>query len=299
MAVERAETKPTKVNIVRVGEIEIGKEGKPPVLIIGPCAVENRRQLKAAFATAKYITKTTGLEVILRGGTKKPRTNWESPQGLGLEALEMMIEMKTRYQIPIATEILSELDVESYLPHVDLGWIGACNGCNYELLKAIAQASVKYGVPLMLKRAMNAKLPKWIGAAEYLTHVWGQDPQVLLCERGVDSNPLDQQSSRVLDLEGMVEASKITGAPVCADVSHGTYMENRVIWAMLAAREFAHAIMFEYHPWPDKAISDQRHQLNLKKAVTAARQIADPTVSLGDVYQKTKGWVNWPSNIRP
>ena len=69
---------------VTVGDVKIGF-GLPPVLLAGPCAVENEEQIEQTAAEVKALGAT-----FLRGGAYKPRTSPHSFQGHGSKALSWL-----------------------------------------------------------------------------------------------------------------------------------------------------------------------------------------------------------------
>src|SRR5471030_698400 len=72
--------------VVRVGSHAlIG--GAELTVIAGPCSVENRAMINATAAAVRHAGAT-----ILRGGAFKPRSSPYSFQGLGNEALQMLVE---------------------------------------------------------------------------------------------------------------------------------------------------------------------------------------------------------------
>src|SRR5438874_2567028 len=79
------------------GEISIG--GTELAIIAGPCSVESREQ---AFAIAECVHRA-GVR-FFRAGAYKPRTSPYSFQGLGLEGLKILAEIRERYGLKIVTE---------------------------------------------------------------------------------------------------------------------------------------------------------------------------------------------------
>ena len=65
-------------SIVKVGDAVIG--GPDPVVMAGPCSVEDEEQM---VATAKAVKKAGA--TVLRGGAYKPRTSPYSFRGMGLD----------------------------------------------------------------------------------------------------------------------------------------------------------------------------------------------------------------------
>ncbi len=91
--------------VVEVAGVKVG--GGEMIMIAGPCAVESWDQVMAA---AKAVKEAGGS--ILRGGCFKPRSSPYSFQGLGYEALEMLVEAGKAYGLPVVTEVLSPDDVD-------------------------------------------------------------------------------------------------------------------------------------------------------------------------------------------
>src|SRR5437763_9057605 len=104
--------------VVRVGDGAFG--GPECVIIAGPCAVESREQI---FAAARAV-KDAGAR-LLRGGAFKPRTSPYSFQGLHLEGLQLLQEVREEVGIGTVTEVIDPHDVEAVAAHVDMLQIGA------------------------------------------------------------------------------------------------------------------------------------------------------------------------------
>jgi 3-deoxy-7-phosphoheptulonate synthase len=82
-------------------QVIIGGSNTTPVVIAGPCAVENREQL---LNTALAV-KAAGAQ-ILRGGAFKPRTSPYQFQGLGIEGLHYLKEARELTGLPVITEVM-------------------------------------------------------------------------------------------------------------------------------------------------------------------------------------------------
>jgi 3-deoxy-7-phosphoheptulonate synthase len=118
--------------VVHVGSVAIGA-GRP-VVIAGPCSVESYGQL---LATAEAV-KSAGA-AILRGGAYKPRTSPYDFQGLGVEALEILSQVRDETGLPVVSEVVSTDEVEMVAEHVDMLQVGARNMQNFALLKRLGQ----------------------------------------------------------------------------------------------------------------------------------------------------------------
>jgi 3-deoxy-7-phosphoheptulonate synthase len=239
---------PSERTVVHVGTVAIG--GGRPAVMAGPCSVESYEQV---LATAEAV-KSAGA-TILRGGAYKPRTSPYDFQGLGLEALEILRQVRAETGLPVVSEVLSTDDIEMVAEHVDMLQVGARNMQNFALLKRLGQLRK----PVLLKRNPAATVKEWLLAAEYL--LAGGNTQVVLCERGIRS--YDPQLRNTLDLAGLALARQLSHLPVVADPSHGTGRSD-LIPAMCRAALAAGAdgLIIEVHPDPATALSDGPQSLD-------------------------------------
>src|SRR5207237_740698 len=84
-------------------------------IIAGPCSVEGREML---LETARGVGRAGA--GALRGGAFKPRTSPYAFQGLGLEALRWLAEVRRETGLPVVTEALDPRQVELVAEHVDV-----------------------------------------------------------------------------------------------------------------------------------------------------------------------------------
>src|SRR5271166_503719 len=218
---------------VHVGRVCFG--GPQRVVIAGPCAVESFEQ---TLAVARAV-KAAGAE-MLRGGAFKPRTSPHDFQGLGLEGLKILREVRRETGLPIVTEVMDTRLVETVSEYADMLQIGSRNMQNYPLLIEAG----KSGKPVLLKRGMAASLCEWLGAAEYVAKEGNLD--IVLCERGIKAFPAGEYSRNVLDLSVVPAVKEQTFLPLIVDPSHATGVANMVEAASCAAIEFgSHGLLIE------------------------------------------------------
>ena len=234
--------------MVTVGDVVFG-EGKP-VIIAGPCAIENREQY---FAVAQEVKKR-GIR-ILRGGAYKPRTSPHAFQGLGEEGLELIREVKRELRMIIVTEAMDTETVDDVADVCDIIQIGARNMTNFSLLKKVG----KIGKPVLLKRGFMSTINEFVHAAEYITKE-GND-QVILCERGIRT--FETHTRNTLDLSAVPILKTLTTHPVIVDPSHSTG-RNELVTPMTKAALAAGAdgVIVEVHPNPRKALCDGLQSLD-------------------------------------
>jgi 3-deoxy-7-phosphoheptulonate synthase len=241
--------------------------GTDPVIIAGPCAIENQQQL---LSTARAI-KEAGA-TILRGGAFKPRTSPYQFQGLGIEGLHLLAEAREETGLPIITEVMEPAMVDEVAQYADILQIGARNMQNFPLLRAAGQHHKQ--LPVLLKRGLSATIDEWLLAAEYL--VAAGNPNVILCERGIRS--YDPQTRNVLDLTCIPLLRNLTHLPIIVDPSHATGRRELVppmSRAAIAAE--ADGLLIETHLDPDNALCDGRQSITpeqLEKIVYETKALA-------------------------
>ncbi len=229
--------------IVRVGDVEIG-EGKRPIVVAGPCAVESEEQI---LRTARAVKKA-GAD-LLRGGAFKPRTGPHTFQGLREEGLRLLVKAREETGLPIVTEVMSPETVGLVAESADLMQIGARNMQNFDLLREVGRSRK----PVLLKRGMSATLEEFLAAAEYI--LAEGNPHVILCERGIRT--FETATRNTLDLSIVPLIKEISHLPVMVDPSHATGKRSLVSPMSKAALVCgAHGVLVEVHPEPEKALSD-------------------------------------------
>ncbi|WP_353096749.1 bifunctional 3-deoxy-7-phosphoheptulonate synthase/chorismate mutase [Tissierella praeacuta] len=221
-------------------------------IIAGPCAIENYEQMDDI---GKFLS-SLGVR-ILRGGVFKPRTSPKSFQGLGLEGLEILNEIKLKYNLKVISEIMDPRDIEKTQDSIDIIQIGSRNMQNFSLLREVG----KTHKPVMLKRGMSATIEEWIMAAEYIRMEGNEE--IILCERGIRT--FEDYTRNTLDLMSVPILKKRTDYPIFVDPSHGTGRRELVHPASKAAKALeADGVIVEIHPNPDKALSDGFQSLDFE-----------------------------------
>ena len=244
---------------VKVGDAVIG--GPNPVIMAGPCSVEDEEQM---VSTAKAV-KSAGA-TILRGGAFKPRTSPYSFRGMGLDGLKLLHTAKQETGLPIITEVMSPADVETVAQYADILQIGARNMQNYPLLDEVGAVDK----PVMVKRGLAAPYEEWLLAAEYV--MAAGNSRVMLCERGIRA--FEQFTRFTLDVAAIPVIQRLSHLPIIADPSHSTgkwYLVTPVALAAVAAG--AHGLLIEVHPNPDLAKCDGAQSLTFENFRSLMEQV--------------------------
>ncbi len=234
--------------IISLGDLIIG--GDTPIVIAGPCAVENEEQI---IETANLV-KSHGVK-LMRGGAFKPRTSPYSFAGLGEEGLRLLAKAREITGLRVVTEVLDAIDVPLVAEYADVLQVGSRNMQNYKLLKAVG----KTNKPVLLKRGMSANLTEFLMSAEYIM-AEGND-QIILCERGIRT--FVEYSRNTLDLNVVPAIKQLSHLPIIVDPSHGTGRRDLIEpMSMAALAAGADGLIIEVHPHPDASWSDPEQALS-------------------------------------
>jgi 3-deoxy-7-phosphoheptulonate synthase len=262
---ELAHHEPT---VVEVDGRRVGGE-ETFALIAGPCTVESREQtLSVAGAVAAAGAS------MLRGGAFKPRTSPFAFQGLGVPALEILVEAREQTGLPIVTELLDAQWADAIAEHADVVQIGARNMQNYALLEVAG----KLGKPVLLKRGLSSSVDELLQAADYILKEGNED--VMLCERGIRT--FETATRFTLDLSAVPYLKLHTHLPVIVDPSHASG-DRRLVEPLsrAAAAVGADGIIVEVHDDPEVAVCDGPQALYARDFPAFAEHVAAHAKLLG------------------
>ncbi len=230
--------------IVKFAGTDASIGGRDLAIVAGPCSIESREQ---AFEIAEQVT-AAGAQ-FFRGGAYKPRTSPYAFQGLGVEALRIMAQIRERYGLRIVTEAIDSESLALVAEWADVIQIGARNMQNFSLLKKAG----KLRKPVLLKRGLSATQEEFLMSAEYIMSEGNY--QVILCERGVRT--FADHTRNTLDLSIVPAVQRLSHLPILVDPSHGTGRRDSVLpMARAAVATGCDGILVEVHNHPEKAFSD-------------------------------------------
>jgi len=230
---------------------------KRPFLIAGPCSAETEQQV---METAKQIAELDQVTVY-RAGIWKPRTRPHSFEGVGVDGLKWLREVKQETGLMVGTEVANEKHVYEALKYgIDMLWIGARTSVNPFTVQEISDALNGVDVMVLVKNPINPDLDLWIGAIERvaragITRLGAIHRGFSAYEKTVYRNQPNWQIPIEL-------RRRVPDLPIICDPSH-----------ISGAREYLHEIsqkamdlnfdglMIESHINPDKALSDSAQQV--------------------------------------
>ncbi|CAA4027861.1 Chorismate mutase I / 2-keto-3-deoxy-D-arabino-heptulosonate-7-phosphate synthase I beta, AroH/AroA I beta [Staphylococcus aureus] len=240
--------------------------------VFGPCSVESFEQVEAV---AKNLHAKG--EKFIRGGAFKPRTSPYDFQGLGVEGLKILKQIKDKYDLNVVSEIVNPNDFEVADEYLDVFQIGARNMQNFELLKEAGRTKK----PILLKRGLSATIEEFVYAAEYIASQGNQN--IILCERGIRT--YEKATRNTLDISAVPILKQGTHLPVMVDVTHSTGRKDIMLPTAKAALAVgADGVMAEGDPDPSVALSDAGQQMDLDEF----QAFYDELKPLADLYNAKK-----------
>jgi 3-deoxy-7-phosphoheptulonate synthase len=252
---------------IRVGGVPIGPDTF--TFIAGPCAVETPEQTFEAARMARNAGAT-----LLRGGAFKPRTSPYAFQGLGVEGLRILAQVRDEVGLPVVTEVTDAADVDVVAEHADMLQIGTRNMQNFGLLQAVGTA----GRPVMLKRGLTATYEEWLMAAEYIAQRGNLD--IVLCERGIRG--FEPSIRNMLDVSAVAMVQRQSHLPVIVDPSHAAGRRDLVVpLARAGMAAGADGVMVDVHPHPETALCDGAQALFGSALDELARAVSTIPAMLG------------------
>ena len=143
-----------------------GIEAKRPIVIAGPCSAETEEQV---MDTARQLAAKG--QKIFRAGIWKPRTKPGGFEGIGVEGLAWLKEVKKETGMYVSTEVATAKHVyECLKAGIDILWVGARTTANPFAVQEIADALKGVDIPVLVKNPVNPDLELWIGALERISN---------------------------------------------------------------------------------------------------------------------------------
>ena len=250
--------------------IKIGKTtfapGKRPLLIAGPCVIEGREVCLRVAEFMKKLTTKLGLPYVFKASYDKAnRSSTDSFRGLGMEeGLKILEEVKTRFEVPVLSDIHERQEVAAAAQVLDVLQIPALLSRQTSLI----QAAARTGKAVNLKKGQF--LAPWdMGNVVKKAEAAG-NRNLLITERGTCFG----YNNLVSDMRGIPIMKKF-GYPVIYDATHSVQLPGGLGAASGGDREMAiplaraalaagcDGLFLEVHPNPDKALCDAASMLPL------------------------------------
>jgi 2-dehydro-3-deoxyphosphooctonate aldolase (KDO 8-P synthase) len=253
------------VTPLKLGDITIG-DGSRFVLIAGPCVIESEAHALELAERLTDIARRMQVPFIFKASFDKAnRTSGRSFRGPGLdEGLRVLSSIKSRYDVPILTDIHEPAHAAAAAHVADVLQIPAFLCRQTDLLVAAAKTG----------RIVNIKKGQFL-APDDMKHAAAKivdagNPRVLLTERGTSFG----YHNLVVDMRAF-PMLRALGHPVVFDVTHSLQLpgggdgvtagqaEYIVPLASAGVAAGVDGVFLEVHEEPARARSDAQNALRL------------------------------------
>jgi 2-dehydro-3-deoxyphosphooctonate aldolase (KDO 8-P synthase) len=271
---------------IRMGDL-IVDPGASPILIAGPCVIENEGDTLSLAERIAGLTATQGYAFVFKASyAKDNRTASGSFRGPGMErGLRILDKVRAEVGCPVLSDVHAVTEVGAAAEVLDVVQVPAFLSRQTSLLEAVGRCG----------RAVNIKKGQFLSpdgaglAVEKVRAAGGE--HVLLTERGTTFGYHDL----VVDFRGLTRM-RAFGCPILFDVTHslqrpgglgdrsGGEPELAEAMARAAAAVPCDGLFLETHPEPSKAKSDAAAMLplaelprlleNCRRMFELAREIA-------------------------
>jgi len=246
----------------------------PPVLVAGPCALENDDLNLTVAETLAELQAKLGLRVLFKGSFDKAnRSNLDAPRGPGLDrGLARLARVRSETGLPVLTDVHEVHQVEQVGEVVDALQVPAFLCRQTDLLSAVGRTL----------KPVNIKKGQWMSAddmgratAKVCSSRGGKGTaNVAVTERGTFFGYGDL----VVDMRNFKRLRETAGCAVLFDATHAVQQPGRgargssagtrehVAGLLLAATAAgADGFFIETHPQPATAPSDSAMMWPLKE----------------------------------
>jgi 2-dehydro-3-deoxyphosphooctonate aldolase (KDO 8-P synthase) len=253
------------VAAVTLRDISIG-DGSPFVLIAGPCVIESEAHATTLAGQLVEITSRVGVPFIFKASYDKAnRTSGRSFRGPGLkEGLRVLAAVKTRFDIPLLTDIHEPDQADAVADVVDVLQIPAFLSRQTDLIAAAARTG----------RVVNIKKGQFL-APDDVRHAVAKvrdagNPRVIVTERGTSFG----YHNLIVDMRAF-PMMRALDVPVIFDVTHSLQLPGGGDGVTAGQAEFIEplasagvaagvdGVFLEVHEEPSRAKSDAQNALRL------------------------------------
>ena len=195
--------------------------------IIGPCARPSIELIDVVLNEGRKIAETSlkesGLHVLHRGPTWKPRTNpndWHGEETTDPSGAYLSTKLEAETLFHVAMEIGYEKQLGRYASLLTFAWIGSRNVENDDLVQSVAEYDPH--LPIGIKNDLDGDISKAINRVNLINNLRFSDeaPAILIYRGGNNAtNPTDWKTA-------YKEAHDATGGKLIVDVAHGSEMAH-------------------------------------------------------------------------
>jgi len=228
-----------------------------PFIISGPCSAETQMQV---LETARSLATIPQVKVF-RSGIWKPRTRPSGFEGVGVEGLKWLQEVKSETGLLTAVEVANPKHVDACLKHgIDILWLGARTVVNPFSVQEIADSLKGTNIPVMVKNPLHPDITLWLGALERMNAVGIK--KLIAIHRGFYYYKHAMYRNQPM-WELPIELKRLApNLPIICDPSHISGRRDLLLPVSQKALDLEMAgLMIECHINPDQALTDAKQQI--------------------------------------
>lgn len=239
----------------------------PLTLISGPCVIESKQKTINIAEKLCNFSKKNNVPLVFKASYDKAnRTSISSFRGLGIKkGLEILLEIKEKFDIPILTDVHSVEEVEYVSKLIDIIQIPAFLSRQTDLLLAAGNS----GCAINIKKAQF--LSPWDIKYVIEKIESTKNTKIIITERGSSFG----YNTLVADMRSLVIMKKY-GYPIIFDATHSVQSpggngsssggdgEYAPYLAKAAAAVGVNGFFIETHSNPKQSLSDGENMIPLK-----------------------------------
>lgn len=250
------------------------------LLIAGPCSAETKEQvIKTALKMDKSYVQ------VFRAGIWKPRTRPNDFEGIGINGLAWLKEVKEKTGLLIATEVANaehaKLAIEN---NIDILWIGARSTANPFTVQEIANTLENTDKIVLVKNPINPDFELWVGALERLS---GKNIKKLgVIHRGFSTYKKYKYRNQPIWKIALDFKNKYPNIPIICDPSHICGNRSGIFDICQKAYNFGYnGLIIESHYDPDNAWTDAKQQILPEILIEIIKNIKYNNKIENDLYE--------------
>jgi len=250
---------------IKISGIKIGRDNLP-LIIAGPCVIENRDVTLHTAKKLKELCSKAGLPFIFKSSYDKAnRTAIKSFRGPGIDkGLRMLSDIKTMFNIPVISDVHSVEEIKPASEVLDALQIPAFLCRQTDLILTAS----KTGKPVNIKKGQF--LAPWDVKNIIDKFTSTGNKNLFITERGSSFG----YNNLVVDFRAF-PIMRSYGYPVVFDITHSLQLPGGKGTSSGGQREFAEPLVraavavgvdglfMEVHPEPEKALCDGPNMIRL------------------------------------
>jgi len=270
---------------VEIAGLTVG-EGRPHLIIAGPCVIEDAGLVMETAKELKRITGELKLPFILKSSYDKAnRSSGQSFRGPGIkEGLHILDRVRDQVGVPILSDVHSAEEAMEAGKVLDVLQIPAFLCRQTDLLIAAARTG----------KVVNVKKGQFLAPWDMANVVQkieeAGNRRILLTERGASFG----YNNLVTDFRALPIMRRL-GYPVIFDATHSVQLPGGAGTRSSGQREFiaplargavavgCEGVFMEVHPNPDKALSDGPNMVPLAEVRGLLEQLVRVAAAIGRI----------------